>query len=158
MKFSDYDLAFLTGLERGIVITLIQHSKAKSRFEIGANIAFEVALIPFLFGIAALADELSAFQQSRLLKNIFKEVAKFNAVVENLEILEKLKKAGNKVDVSDRDKVIKALELMKEDLIRALKTEKILRENALLEFKAKLKLEDFLYLKLLGKDLVEDEI
>ena len=30
---------------------------------------------------------------------------------------------------TDRDKVVKALEVMKEDLTRALKTEKILRDN-----------------------------
>jgi hypothetical protein len=129
MKFSDYDLYLLTGLSLTTVETLRRHSKAKSRFEILAFLAFKVALIPFLIGILLLIDELIVLQQSLLLKNIFTEVAKFNEVVDNLEILEKLRNAGNKIDITDRNKVIKALELMKEDLKRALKTERILREN-----------------------------
>jgi hypothetical protein len=63
------------------------------------------------------------------LEDIFKEIAKFNEVVDNLAILDQLKAAGNTIDITDRDKVVKALKVTKYDLTRALRTERILREN-----------------------------
>jgi hypothetical protein len=64
------------------------------------------------------------------LKEIFDEVFKYNAVVKAIDINDQLEAAGNRgAFLSNREKVIEALKLTREDLIRALKTERILRKN-----------------------------
>jgi hypothetical protein len=51
-------------------------------------------------------------------------------VIRAVNINDQLEEAGNPgVGLSDREKVIQALSVMKSDLERALKTERILREN-----------------------------
>lgn len=63
-------------------------------------------------------------------RRLVKEVDRYNAVIKAVDINDQLEEAGNPgVGLSDREKVIQALSLMKADLIRALKTERILREN-----------------------------
>lgn len=60
---------------------------------------------------------------------VLDEVDQYNKVVESLIITDQLEKAGNKGILRDKDKVIKAVQEVKAELIRALKTEKILRDN-----------------------------
>lgn len=70
----------------------------------------------------------SLFRKS--LKEIFDEVFKYNAVVKAIDINDELEAAGNRgAFLSNREKVIEALKLTREDLICALKTERILRKN-----------------------------
>ncbi|NER02467.1 MAG: hypothetical protein F6K17_07420 [Okeania sp. SIO3C4] len=61
------------------------------------------------------------------------EAINYNKVVKrfikNVKVIDQLKEAGNPVEIKDRDKVIQAFRKIKSDLERALKTEKILREN-----------------------------
>lgn len=62
--------------------------------------------------------------------NILDDADKYNNLIIAIDISDKLESAGNtEVAVKDRDKVIEALKLTREDLIRAFKTEKILRNN-----------------------------
>ena len=64
------------------------------------------------------------------LLNIEKDIEKFNAVVKAIDVHDQLEEAGNKgISLSDRNKVIEALKLARADLVGALKTEKILRDN-----------------------------
>lgn len=67
------------------------------------------------------------------LGTLIDEVYNYNKVVErfikNVKVIDQLKAVGNPVEVKDRDKVIKAFRNIKSDLERAIKTEKILREN-----------------------------
>ncbi|NEP79046.1 MAG: hypothetical protein F6K39_13265 [Okeania sp. SIO3B3] len=67
------------------------------------------------------------------LGTLIDEVYNYNKVVErfikNVKVIDQLKAVGNPVEVKDRDKVIQAFRKIKSDLERALKTEKILREN-----------------------------
>jgi hypothetical protein len=63
-------------------------------------------------------------------RRLLKEVDRYNAVIKAVDINDRLEEAGNPgMGLSDREKVIQALSLMKVDLVRALKTERILREN-----------------------------
>ena len=63
-------------------------------------------------------------------RRLVKEVDRYNAVIRAVDINDQLEAAGNpEVGLSDREKVIQALSVMKTDLERALKTERILREN-----------------------------
>ena len=57
------------------------------------------------------------------------DISKHNKLVADLDVLDQLQSVGNPVSVTDRKQVIKALQITKQDLIRALKTERILRDN-----------------------------
>jgi hypothetical protein len=58
------------------------------------------------------------------------EVDKYHAVINAIDINDQLATSGNAQSrINDRDKVISALQLIREDLVRALKTERILRDN-----------------------------
>jgi hypothetical protein len=65
------------------------------------------------------------------LVRLFEEVDRYNAVIKAIDLNDRIESVGNpSVKLEDREKVITALYLTREDLIRALKTERILRENA----------------------------
>lgn len=57
------------------------------------------------------------------------EVDKYHAVVKAIDIHDQLATSGNESSINDREKVVAALQLIREDLVRALKTERILRDN-----------------------------
>ncbi|MEM1395577.1 MAG: hypothetical protein AAGG00_20270, partial [Cyanobacteria bacterium P01_H01_bin.150] len=64
------------------------------------------------------------------LNTLLHEVDRFNAVVRAIDINDKIEAAGNlDVGIKERRRVIEALQYTKADLVRALKTERILREN-----------------------------
>jgi glucan phosphoethanolaminetransferase (alkaline phosphatase superfamily) len=76
--------------------------------------------------------------RSKLVKNnmttslriLLNEVDRYNTVIRVIDINDQIEEAGNpEVVIKERDGVIEALKLTKSDLVRALKTEKILREN-----------------------------
>ncbi|MDM9380081.1 hypothetical protein QUB80_05130 [Chlorogloeopsis sp. ULAP01] len=61
---------------------------------------------------------------------LLNDVNRYNAVVKAIDINDQIEAAGNSgVEIKERSKVIEALQLTRTDLIRALKTERILREN-----------------------------
>lgn len=63
-------------------------------------------------------------------RRLVKEVDRYNAVIKAVNINDQLEDAGNPgVGLSDREKVLQVLGVMQADLVRALKTERILREN-----------------------------
>ncbi|WP_226574135.1 hypothetical protein [Microseira wollei] len=67
---------------------------------------------------------------SEHLVNILKEVERYNAIVKAIDIKDRLEEAGNPaIGLSNRKQVIEALEITRSDLVRGLKTERILREN-----------------------------
>lgn len=58
------------------------------------------------------------------------EVDKYHSVINAIDINDQLATSGNtQSSINDRDKVIAALQLIREDLVRALKSERILRDN-----------------------------
>ena len=57
------------------------------------------------------------------------EVVKHNQIIINLDILDQLEVAGNNIQLNEREQVLQALKINKENLVRALKTDRILREN-----------------------------
>jgi len=61
--------------------------------------------------------------------SLLDEVDRYNAVIKAIHINDQLGATGTTEILSERKKVIDALTLIKEDLVRALKAEKILREN-----------------------------
>ena len=64
------------------------------------------------------------------LEILLADVDRYNAVIKAIDINDQIEEAGNPgVTLKEREKVLDALKLTKNDLIRALKTERILREN-----------------------------
>jgi hypothetical protein len=58
------------------------------------------------------------------------EVDKYHAVVQAIDINDQLATSGNsQSSINDREQVITALQLIREDLVQALKTERVLRDN-----------------------------
>lgn len=58
------------------------------------------------------------------------EVDKYHQVVNAIDIHDQLATTGNtRSSLNDRDKVLEAMQLIREDLVRALKSERILRDN-----------------------------
>lgn len=64
------------------------------------------------------------------LQTLLNDVVRYNAVIKAININDQIEAAGNpEIGIQKRERVIAALTLTKLDLIRALKTERILREN-----------------------------
>lgn len=64
------------------------------------------------------------------LQILLKDVERYNAVIKVININDQIEEAGNpEVGIKQRERVIEALKLTKSDLVRALITEKVLREN-----------------------------
>ena len=57
------------------------------------------------------------------------EIDKCNTAAKQMDVVQQLEDAGNKGVFKETDKVMKALISVREELIRALKTERILRDN-----------------------------
>ncbi len=77
-----------------------------------------------------LGTSIISWINFKSVRRLVKEVDRYNAVIKAVDINDKLEEAGNQgVGLSDREKVIQALSVMNADLVRALKTERILREN-----------------------------
>jgi len=64
------------------------------------------------------------------LTKLLDEVDQYHEVIQAIDINDQLASSENtQSNISDRDRVIAALQLIREDLVRALKTERILRDN-----------------------------
>lgn len=64
------------------------------------------------------------------LTNLLKDVDRYNEIIKAIDINDQLEEAGNPVwSVNNREQVVEALKITKNDLVRGLKTERILREN-----------------------------
>lgn len=94
----------------------------------------ELVVIDAVASAILLADDLRRINFSKKHRNlikIFEEVRRFNSVIKAIEINDQIEAVGNpSVGLKNRERVIQALRLAREDIVRALKTEKILRKNA----------------------------
>lgn len=91
-----------------------------------------IAVHLFVALMLLLQDGIKIFltQKNSSLINLLEDVDRFNITIKGIDISDQLESAGNpKVRIKDRERVIQALKLTREDIIRALKTERILREN-----------------------------
>jgi len=69
-------------------------------------------------------------QKNRNLAKIFDDVTRYNSLIKAIDINDQIEAAGNPdVSLKNRAQVIEVLHLVREDIIRALKTERIFREN-----------------------------
>ena len=62
--------------------------------------------------------------------SLIDDIERYNTVIRSIDINDQIEAAGNPgVRLTDRERVIQALKLTREDIVRALKTEKVIREN-----------------------------
>lgn len=97
---------------------------------IGSSLPIAIGLliiVPILVGIGRWFWRQR--RSSKLLVNLLDDVDQYHAVIKAIDISDQLESAGNPTSLSDRAKVIEGLQLTREDLVRAFKVERILREN-----------------------------
>ncbi|MFS8872225.1 hypothetical protein NW870_04175 [Synechococcus sp. R50.1] len=125
----DLFLRFLTFWTGGSLLTLV------GRIWIpGLQATWGTWLVEWgiLAAIAALGQAYWIFRSRRmpLLLNLLGEVDRYNRIIQAIHVNDQLVEAGNpEVKLAQRAEVIEALKLTRADLIRALKTERILRQN-----------------------------
>ncbi len=125
----------------GLVFTYIIFEVILKIFAYWVTVPTWILLITLCFwvgGVTQLFLYLIWWRRSNILKAnmtsslriLLNEVNRYHSVIKAIDINDQIEEAGNpEVSIQSRDKVMEALELTRTDLIRALKTEKILREN-----------------------------
>ncbi|AVH67091.1 MULTISPECIES: hypothetical protein [unclassified Nostoc] len=75
-------------------------------------------------------SKIVKFNMTSSLRILLNDVERYNTVIRAIDINDQIEEAGNpEVLIKERESVLAALKLTKADLVRALKTERILREN-----------------------------
>ncbi|MDJ0736879.1 MAG: hypothetical protein QNJ47_22900 [Nostocaceae cyanobacterium] len=98
---------------------------------IGSSVVLGILLV-ILVPIALLIGRWvwRRFTSPKSLTILLDEVDRYHEVIQAIDINDQLASSGNTgSNIDDREKVISALQLIREDLVRALKTERILRDN-----------------------------
>jgi hypothetical protein len=105
----------------------IAKSKARMLYLLGQSLvrsAMKQKIAP------ELREMLVWFYGRKAVHSILDKVSNYRKLIKAIDINDQLEEAGNfSLSLSDRQKVLEALKFTRDDLIRALKTEKILREN-----------------------------
>lgn len=72
---------------------------------------------------------VSERRKCKYLRNLLKEVIEYNEIVKLINLKDNLIDLGHEIKaVNNRNKIVKALIFTRDDLVKALKTERILRE------------------------------
>ncbi len=113
------------GLLTALILWVVQRSIAG--FWTTLNIAALFSYLPV--GWWAIRNMRTSANVKKRLAPLLQDVDKYNRLVAHIDTLEQLAKIGNPVQVQDRETVLTGLQAMREQLIRALKTERILRDK-----------------------------
>ncbi|MBR8836056.1 MAG: hypothetical protein DSM106950_19035 [Stigonema ocellatum SAG 48.90 = DSM 106950] len=65
----------------------------------------------------------------KTLKTLLDKVDKYHEIIKTIDINDQPATSGNETSIDDREKVVTALQLVREDLVQSLKTERIMRDN-----------------------------
>jgi len=88
------------------------------------------ALFSYLpVGWRAFRNMQASVRIKKHLAPLLEEVKNYNNLVAHIHTIDQLAEIGNPVQVQDRDTVLTGLKTMREQLVRALKTERILRDK-----------------------------
>jgi hypothetical protein len=98
---------------------------------IGSSIPVAIALLILVPIVVLIGRELWRRKSCpKVLTILLDEVDKYHTVIKAIDINDQLATSGNSDSkINDREKAIAALQLIREDLVLALKTERILRDN-----------------------------
>nr|WP_202895755.1 hypothetical protein [Iningainema tapete] len=109
----------LTAIIVGVIYALIIRPTIGQSTEL-----FIILLIVVAIAVLSVRWLRRRLTYSRLLTTLLEQVDKYHAILWSLNSIDE-----NQQSMSDRDKVITALQLVREDLVRALKIERIVRDN-----------------------------
>lgn len=105
----------------------MRYSRLYDGYKIFDIVVALVTCFPLSIGCFWLIEKLSN-KYSKI--NVFgKEINQYYQLILNINTLDELEAVGNPVKLSEREKVLEALRINQERLVRALQTERILREN-----------------------------
>ncbi|AUS99647.1 hypothetical protein CLI64_04165 [Nostoc sp. CENA543] len=98
---------------------------------IGSAIPQGIILFIIVFFVVILGRSLfSRFKIPKSLTKLFDAVDQYHALIVAVDVNDQLAVSGELDDsLNDRDKVITALQLLREDLVRAFKSDRLLRDN-----------------------------
>jgi hypothetical protein len=98
---------------------------------IGSSIPVAIALLILVPIVVQIGREFWRRKSCpKVLTILLDEVDKYHTVIKAIDINDQLATSGNSDSkINDREKAIAALQLIREDLVLALKTERILRDN-----------------------------
>ncbi|XWK87490.1 MAG: hypothetical protein U7127_25365 [Phormidium sp.] len=97
------------------------------------NYRITLIVIHLFFAIGLVFEDFKKIvitRKNQHFVSLIDDVERYNSVIKSIDINDQIEAAGNPgVKLKDRERVIEALRLTREDIVRALKTEKIIREN-----------------------------
>ena len=158
LEISPGELKHLTGVDSTEVFrpTILRNSKQRFHF-LFQEVLLSLALMPIVVGLlhvfvilpfigsSLVATVITLIvvpivivgvrwfwlkrNSSMTLCSLLDEVDRYNAVIKAIHINDQLEAVGTTQILNERHKVVEALTLVKEDLVKALRAEKILREN-----------------------------
>lgn len=91
------------------------------------EISFKILL--FLIETLKLQEQVTQKARNITLVNLLRDVKNHNQVIYQIDVLDQLNEVGNQISLDDRATVLEALKITQENIIKALKTERILRQN-----------------------------
>lgn len=96
-------------------------------FSVFLEIIFKALL--FIVELLKLQKILKKRGKYITLVNLLTDVKNHNQVIYRIQVLDELSSVGNQVSLDDRATVLEAMKITKNNLIQALKTDRILRQN-----------------------------
>jgi hypothetical protein len=82
-----------------------------------------------IFIVANISIGIYLLQPIKKDSHLIDGVNQHNKIIRNLDVLDQLEYVGNPIKLSEREKVLEALTINRQNLVRALETGRILREN-----------------------------
>ncbi len=117
-----YSLYILAGAPLGIVLLCL-------------GLAFVSGVLTLLLTKLTIQQWQKSKNQQRqqsvppVILRLFVEVDKCNKTIRDIDVFDQLQDAGNPIKLESRESVVAALRMTRNDIVRALKTERILREH-----------------------------
>lgn len=142
VKLSDEEIEFLPMFLASIFMIWLIGFLGAQLF--GMNLTYNIRTISIIGGLSLILTITyfiineyekrigkSVIHSAVDLKNLVDEIQKFNSIVKSIDVKDQLAEAGGgkEMEAEERKNVMDALSLTREDLIRGLRIERILREN-----------------------------
>jgi hypothetical protein len=125
---------YLSEITKTFLLTVLIAGSSFVLSKVFPENSLRLIILHALAAIALILNDCRKIYLSHNHRNLitmFEEVKRFNSLIKAIDINDQLEAVGNReVRLPNREQVIHALKLAKEDIIRALKTERILRENS----------------------------
>ena len=86
-------------------------------------------VLSIIFIISSISIGIYLLQPIKKDQHLIDGVNQHNKIIRNLDVLDQLESVGNPIQISERERVLEALIINRKNLVRALETGRILREN-----------------------------